>query len=91
VKAFKTVHNDLVIAGLRPQLQRLDNECFTIIQEYLVQQDFSFQLVPPGIHQIWPNERYIPSRTTSLLVSVAPIQTFPSIYGTDYSLNPFSR
>jgi hypothetical protein len=48
-KAFKTVLNTLVHAGLHPQLQRLDNEYSTVLQEYLIQQDIAFQLVPPGI------------------------------------------
>lgn len=59
LKAFKTLHNTLVVAGLRPKLQRLDNECSAILQEFLHAEDISFQLVPPGIHRANSAERAI--------------------------------
>jgi hypothetical protein len=59
LKAFKLVHNNLVHAGLPPQLQRLDNICSTDLQEYLIQQDIAFQWVPPGIHRANSADRAI--------------------------------
>jgi hypothetical protein len=46
--AYKIVHAGLVAAGLRPQLQRLDNECSAMLKEFLLQENVDFQLVPPG-------------------------------------------
>lgn len=48
--AFKLVYNRLVKAGLKPKLQRLDNECSTILKDYLTEEKINFQLVPPGVH-----------------------------------------
>lgn len=57
--AFKTIHNTLVVAGLRPQLHRLDNECSAILKDYLVEHGIDFQLVPPGMHRANSAERAI--------------------------------
>jgi hypothetical protein len=67
LKAFKTIHNDVVLAGLRPQLQRLDYECSTILQEYLVQQLIAFQFVPPGMHRANSADRAIRTFKTYFL------------------------
>ena len=40
--AYKNVHNMLVKAGLRPQLQRLNNECSEVLKEYMVDQGVDF-------------------------------------------------
>jgi hypothetical protein len=57
--AYKTVHNRLVHAGLRPQLQKLDNECSTALKQFLREEHVDFQLVPPGIHRANAAERAI--------------------------------
>jgi len=59
LKAYKTVHNRLVHAGLRPQLQRLDNECSAALKEFLRNENVEFQLVPPGVHRANAAERAI--------------------------------
>jgi hypothetical protein len=56
---FKILHAKLCAAGVRPLLQRLDNECSTILKEFLVAEDIDFQLVPPGIHRRNAAERAI--------------------------------
>jgi len=35
LEAYKLIHNHLCAAGLRPQLQRLDNEASQALQDYL--------------------------------------------------------
>lgn len=50
INAYKVIHAKLVAAGLRPQLQRLDNECSEVLKAYMRAQDVTFQLVPPGVH-----------------------------------------
>jgi hypothetical protein len=57
--AYKLVHARLCNAGLRPQLQRLDNECSAILKEYLSSEDINFQLVPPGSHRRNATERAV--------------------------------
>jgi hypothetical protein len=59
LNAFKTIHRRLLLAGCRPLLHRLDNECSTILKEYLVDETIDFQLVPPGVHRRNAAERAI--------------------------------
>ncbi|KAL3942765.1 MAG: hypothetical protein SGBAC_003109, partial [Bacillariaceae sp.] len=49
--AFKELHQRLLQAGLLPQLHPLDNECSTILKDYLRNSNIDFQLVPPGLHR----------------------------------------
>ena len=44
---FQSIHARLVAAGLRPQLQRLDNECSEALKRFLLDETVNFQLVPP--------------------------------------------
>jgi hypothetical protein len=44
--AFKVLHARLVAAGVRPQLQRLDNECSAALKRFLIDADIDYQLVP---------------------------------------------
>jgi len=56
---YKVLHTRLCRAGLRPQLQRLDNECSQVLKEYMTEQKVDFQLVPPGVHRRNAAERAI--------------------------------
>ncbi|KAG7366875.1 hypothetical protein IV203_029545 [Nitzschia inconspicua] len=49
--AFCLAHQRLVRAGLRPRLQLLDNECYTMLKTFMHDQDLDFQLVPPYLHR----------------------------------------
>jgi hypothetical protein len=49
--AYKALHQRLCKAGLRPKLQRLDNECSTLLKEFLDAEAIDFQLVPPAVHR----------------------------------------
>ena len=57
--AYKAVHARLVAAGLRPQLQRLDNECSDALKDFLTAETVDYQLVPPGMHRRNAAERAI--------------------------------
>ena len=59
LSAYKLLHAKLCAAGLRPQLQRLDNECSDSLKAYMSAQDIDFQLVPPGVHRRNAAERAI--------------------------------
>ena len=46
----KVVHKRLLQSGLRPILQRLDNECSEILKEFMKKEEVDYQLVPPSDH-----------------------------------------
>jgi len=50
LRAFKEVHSTLTKAGLRPKLQRMDNECSALLADYMQKQGIDFQLIPVGQH-----------------------------------------
>ena len=59
LSAFTIVHARLVAAGLRPQLQRLDNECSDALKAFLTDEAIKYQLVPPKLHRRNAAERAI--------------------------------
>jgi hypothetical protein len=61
VKAYAILHKRLCTAGLKPRLQRLDNECSKLLKEFMHANDVDFQLVPPGIYRRNAAERVIPT------------------------------
>ena len=48
--AYKRGHELISSRGLRPQLQKLDNEASSALQQHLVSEDVNFQLAPPHVH-----------------------------------------
>ena len=44
------LHARLVAAGLRPKLQRLDNECSSALKQFMIDKDVDYQLVPPNLY-----------------------------------------
>ena len=59
LNAYKTSLAILIAAGLRPRLQRLDNECSAILKQHMRDEQVGFQLVPPGVHRRNAAERAI--------------------------------
>jgi hypothetical protein len=59
VSAYKAVHAQLCTAGLRPQLQRFNNECSAILKESMKNEEVDFELVPPGMKSCNAAERAI--------------------------------
>ncbi|MHA7856378.1 hypothetical protein [Marinobacter shengliensis] len=57
--AYKRLHDRLCRAGLRPRLQRLDNECSQMLKDYMHEQGVDYQLVPPHVHRRNAAERAI--------------------------------
>ena len=57
--AYKICHEKLCKAGLRPKLQRLDNECSATLKDFMHDEEIDFQLAPPGIHRRNAAERAI--------------------------------
>jgi hypothetical protein len=75
VRAFDLLIQSLVIHGLRPSLQCLDNEASLALGNYLTKRGIDYQLAPPHIHR-WNNaERAIQTfknHSISGLCSVDP-------------------
>jgi hypothetical protein len=59
LRAYKVMHALLVSRGLRPQLQRLDNEASNLLKTFITTAGIDFQLAPPGIHRRNAAERAI--------------------------------
>jgi hypothetical protein len=51
LKGYQNLHKRLCRSGLRPKLQRLDNECSAALKEYMTDENVDYQLVPPGVHR----------------------------------------
>jgi hypothetical protein len=56
---YQQLHTRLCRAGLKPRLQRLDNECSEILKDFMHSKDIDYQLVPPGVHRRNAAERAI--------------------------------
>jgi hypothetical protein len=59
VRAFDLLIQSLIIRGLKPLLQRLDNESSLALKNYLKKQGITYQLAPPHIHRRNNAERAI--------------------------------
>jgi hypothetical protein len=59
VRAFDLLIQSLILRGLKPLLQRLDNEASLDLRNYLTKQGITYQLAPPHIHQRNNAERAI--------------------------------
>jgi hypothetical protein len=59
LNAYKKALAVFIAAGLRPVLQRLDNEASVILKQHMREEHIDFQLVPPGVHRRNAAERAI--------------------------------
>lgn len=50
VQAYSTLFKHLEMRGLKPQLQKLDNEAPPGLKNYMYSNNVSFQLVPPHVN-----------------------------------------
>jgi hypothetical protein len=51
VHVFDLLVQSLIIRGLKPSLQRLENEASLALRNYLTKQGIDYQLAPPHIHR----------------------------------------
>jgi hypothetical protein len=76
--AYKAVHSTLCAAGLRPQLQCLDNERSAILKDFMHDKHVHFQLVPPGMHRRNAAERAIHTFKNHFIASFCSVnKDFP--------------
>jgi hypothetical protein len=71
VKAYSKAHATLVTAGLRPQLQRLDNEASALLQQFMQDENIDFQLAPPHLHRRNAAERAIRTYKNHLIAGLS--------------------
>jgi hypothetical protein len=76
--AYKALHKRLWAAGLRPKLQRLDNECSAILKQFLKDENVDYQLVPPGVHRRNAAERDIHTFQNNFIAGLCSVdKDFP--------------
>ena len=51
LQAYRKIHTKLVLHGLKPRLQMLDNEVSTILLNYMEKNKIDVQLAPPHMHR----------------------------------------
>ena len=73
LKAYKRCVGTLTQAGLRPRLQRLDNECSDILKAYMTDIEVDYQLVPPGVHRRNAAERAIRTFKNHLIAGLCSV------------------
>lgn len=59
IRAYQLLHDRLVERGVKPRLQRLDNEASRRLKQFISAQDIELQLVPPRSHRANAAERAI--------------------------------
>ena len=62
LQAYKKLHIYLIDRGLKPQIQRLNNEVSTTLKRTMKKLQIKYQLVSPHSHQRNPAERAIQTR-----------------------------
>jgi hypothetical protein len=78
LQAYSKVYKRIQKAGLRVDLQYLDNECSTLISEFLESQGATKQLVPPRNHRSNAAERAIQTAKCHLISGLCTTPTnFP--------------
>ena len=59
VTYYMTILRLLQSRGLKPKLQRLNNEASDLLQEFMTAEEINFQLAPPNTHHRNAAERAI--------------------------------
>lgn len=79
LRAYAVIIKLLISRGLRPKLQRLDNEASEALKQYLgEEQGIEYQLAPPGMHRRNAAERAIRTFKNHLIAGLCSCDpTFP--------------
>jgi hypothetical protein len=59
IRAYTLLHKQLINAGLKPELQIMENECSKAFRQYLTDEHIDLQLVPPHLNRQNATERAI--------------------------------
>jgi hypothetical protein len=68
--AYQTAHALFTSRGLRPKLQRLDNEASNALLQFMASQHIDVQLSPPQVHRRNAAERAIPTYTNHFVAGL---------------------
>jgi hypothetical protein len=71
IRAYSKLHEYLSDRGLKPRLQKLDNECPIGLKRLMKQNEVDYQLVPPHIHRRNSAERAISSWKNHFIVGLS--------------------
>jgi hypothetical protein len=78
LRAYSKMHKHLTDRGLKPHLQKLDNECSEALKQYMRKNKVDFQLVPPYDHRQNSAERAIGIWKDHFIAGLASLDpTFP--------------
>jgi hypothetical protein len=66
VKAYDTIHQELMVKGFKPKLQTLDNKALAALNNFFTANDVDYQLVPPHFHRRNAAERAIRTSKNTL-------------------------
>jgi hypothetical protein len=78
VRAFDFLIQSLIIRGLKPHLQCLDNEASLGLRNYLTKQGINYQLTPPHIHRRNNAEQAIHTFNNHCIAGLCSVDpTFP--------------
>jgi hypothetical protein len=92
VRAFDLLMQSLTIRGLKPSLQRLDNEALLTLSNYLIKKVIDYQLATPHIHQRNNAERVIQTFKNHFISGICSVDpNFHSSYGINSYLKQHSR
>jgi hypothetical protein len=73
LRAYTTLLQRLVNAGLRPQIQRMDNEVSNVFKEFLQAQHITLELTPAHVHRRNAAERAIRTWKNHFLAGLASL------------------
>ena len=78
IKAYGVLLHRLQRAGVKPKLQKLDNEASNALREYITDSNINFQLAPPAIHRRNAAERQIRTFKNHFIAGLATVDpSFP--------------
>jgi hypothetical protein len=78
IRAFDVMIQSLIIHGLKPHLQRLENEASLALRNYLTKEGITYQLVLPHIHRRNNAERANHTFKNHLIAGICSVDpTFP--------------
>jgi hypothetical protein len=78
VKAYDNIHQELMVKGLKPKLQTLDNEASAALKIFFTANDVDYQLVPPHCHRRNAAERAILTFKEKFVAGISSVDpTFP--------------
>jgi hypothetical protein len=74
IRAYTSLHKQLINAGLKPKLQVTDDECSKAFRQYLMDERIAVQLVPPHLHRQNAAERAIRTLKNQFVAGLCSVE-----------------